>query len=123
MTPFPFDLPNSDISQNDFESVKRSIVYSNPSDLVTEGYRDNECTYHDICGNCIGHIEKSDDKYPYNPFIWFRKDDDSRDSRDSRDRLYKDDKEWHESHMGIFYMSAGVITLGALTVFLLKNRK
>jgi hypothetical protein len=116
MTPFPFDLPNSDISQNDFESVKRSVVYSNPSDFVTEGY--DNCRYRDICGNCLSNIEKSDDKYPYNPFVWFRKDDDDR-----RDRRYKDDKEWHESHMGIFYMSAGVITLGALTVFLLKNRK
>ena len=120
MTPFPFDLPNTDISQNDFESVKRSINYSNPSDLVTEGY--DNCRYRDICGNCLSNIEKSDDKYPYNPFVWFIKDDDKH--HDHRgDRYEKDDKEWHESHMGMFYLSAGVITLGAVAVILLRNRK
>jgi len=117
MTPFPLDS-NSDISQNDYQSVSQTFVYSNPSDFVKEGY--DNCRYRDICGNCLSNIEKSDDKYPYNPFVWFIKHDKD-DDDDRHDR--RDDKEWHESHMGMFYLSAGVITLGALTVILLRNRK
>jgi len=83
--------------------------------LSIEGYMDTYCRYHDICGNCISHIDRSDDKYPYDPYKGLEKKKDKKDD--------KEDKEWHDTHLGIMYMGVGVALLGVLALVLVDRRK